>query len=66
MAKAQNRKKKKKKEKKSQDPYITPPRGGDTAYPTGIMLSNFGCPHDVITHTCFENNRLKNVGWAEG
>ena len=50
----------------SQYLYITPPRGAATAYPIDTILCTFGCPHDVITHTNFENNLLKNVGWAEG
>ena len=60
------KKKRKKERKKSQYLYITPPRGAATAYAIGIILCSFDWPYDVITHTYFENNRLKNVGWAEG
>ncbi len=52
--------------KKSQDLYITPPRGAATAYAIGIILRSFDWPYDIITHTYFENNGLKNVGWADG
>ena len=51
---------------KSHSSCITPPRGAATAYHIGTINCNFGRPHDLITHTYFESNRLKNVGWAEG
>ncbi len=66
MAGARSREKKEKKERKSQDPYISPPPGGATAYPTRANRGGFVAPSDVITHANREMNRLRNVGVAEG
>ena len=57
---------KKKKKKKSHYVYMSPPPGGATADQIRTKLGSVGGPLDVITHTCFELNRLRAVSVAWG
>ena len=64
MAWARTREKKRK--KKSHYVYMSPPPGGATADQIRTKLGSVGGPLDVITHTCFELNRLRAVSVAWG
>ena len=56
----------KQKKKKSHYVYMSPPPGGATADQIRTKLGSVGGPLDVITHTCFELNRLRAVSVAWG
>ena len=45
---------------------MSPPPGGATADQIRTKLGSVGGPLDVITHTCFELNRLRAVSVAWG
>ena len=56
-----------KKKKKSHRTRIFHPRlGAPPLIRSGPFLGGFVAPSDVITHTNFEMNRLRNLGVAEG